>query len=341
MSKEIENDETFLFDGKELVKKFQWFPWKTFFESYGIQEWKKKTFRIKSTRWFHLLEKSFQRIQYNEWKKLFRLHLILHALPLLPPPYDTIDFEFFDNKLRGQKKKIPQRMLTLQLIKNYLTQPLSILYKAYYLKDSLKKNATIFIENIRKSAIEQLDTNTWLQDSTKKQAIEKVKDMILSIGWPTQYPTIILPTLQTDNMLENIYLLSASSTDKNILLLNKKGKPGAYWEEPTFLVNDFYYNEINEFIIPAASLFYPFYDANTNTLGWNYGGIGAVIGHEMVHAFDEDGRNFNEHGLYKPWWKAIDTLRFHARTKKLIDFYSHSKIQGRNINGTLTINENL
>lgn len=337
----VSNDETITYTGEELIKKYKRFPWKVFFESYGIAEWKTVRFRIKSSKFFHILEKAFETIPYTEWKRFFTLQLILHAMPILPPPYDDIDFKFFDNILRGQKKKVPQRTLTLNLIKNYLTQPLSILYKKYYLKDSLKKNATVFIEKIRDSAIDQIASNSWMLDATKKEAREKVKNMVLSIGWPEKYPTIVLPELQTDDLLTNVYLLSAASTDEDNALLNKKSKPGTYWSEPTFLVNDFYYNEINEFIIPAASLFYPFFDTNIKKIGWNYGGIGAVIGHEMIHAFDEDGRNYNEHGLYKPWWKARDTRRFHTLTKELIDFYSNSKIQGKNINGTLTLNENL
>ena len=164
--------------------------------------------------------------------------------------------------------------------------------------------------------------------------------MILSIGWPENYYPLNLPQLQTDNLLENIYLLSSSSTLNDINLLNTISEPGEYWNEPSFMVNAFYYNEINEFIVPAGSLLYPFY-ATDKSLGWNYGGLGCVIGHEMVHAFDEDGREYDAHGYYKPWWKGIDNRRYHKLSKHLKDLYNESKIYNIHLDGNKTVNENL
>ena len=223
-----------------------------------------------------------------------------------------------------------------------LSKPLSILYKNYFLKDSFKRKATKFIEKIRISALKQIDSKTsWMEDETKKKAKKKVKDMILSIGWPDSYPKFKLPLLQTDNLLENIYLLSSNSTDEDISLFYKKtGIPGKFWDEPSYIVNAFYYNEINEFIVPAGSLFYPFF-GSTKSKGWNYGGLGCVIGHEMIHAFDDDGKDYDEHGYYNPWWQPRDNRRFHVMSKKLIDLYNNSTIFGIHMNGKLTLNENI
>ena len=334
------NDESFLIKGSDLNKQFKGFPWETFFTTFGISPWKDKIFRFKSKRYLKVLEKTFIITPLENFKKLFMLHLLLHALPILPPPYDDLHFEFYQKSLRGQKEKIAQNYLTLFLTQDYLTKPLSILYRKNYLNDSLKKEATIFIENIRSSALKQIETNTWLEESTKLTAKEKVKDMILSIGWPESYPKFILPLLQTDNLLDNIYLLSAYSTDEDISLLNKTSIPGKVWKEPSYMVNAFYYNEINEFVVPAGSLLYPFFNSESS-IGWNYGGLGCVIGHEMIHAFDDDGKDFDQHGFYNPWWKPRDNRRFHVISKKLIELYSNSKIYGMNINGIITLNENI
>jgi len=334
------NKESYLLKGSELENKFRHFPWKTFFTSYGIQNWKEYTYRFQNDTWIKQLEKAFQSFSLEQWTQLFILHLILHALPILPPPYDDIHYNFFGKTLRGQEKKIYQKLLTLELTKEYLTTPLSILYKEYFLQESLKKKATYFIEKIRKSAIHQIETNKWLEDKTKIKAKEKVKDMILSIGWPDYYYKINLPKLQTDNLLMNIYLLAANSTDSDIYLLNKKSKPGKTWSEASFIVNAFYYSEINEFIIPAGSLMYPYFSDNKSS-GWNYGGLGCVIGHEMIHAFDDSGRNYDEHGFLKKWWLPRDNRRFNSITKELIELYNNSKILDTKINGKLTLNENL
>ena len=330
-------DDSYLLKGYELEETFTSFPWIRFFESIGIENWRHTIFRIQSKKYLRVLEKALISITLDQWKELFKLHILLHALPILPPPYDNLDFEFYGKRLHGQKKKISQKYLTLHLIKQYLTTPLSILYKQYFLKDSLKKRATIFIKNIQKSALKQIETNDWLENSTKHTASEKIKNMILSIAWPDTTMPMVLPNLQTDNLLKNIYLLSSASSADEINMLNKESIPGKMWSEPSFIVNAFYYNEINEFIVPAGSLFYPFFSLGEHSSkGWNYGGLGCIIGHEMVHAFDNDGREYDEHGLYNPWWKSRDNRRFHKYSKYLIDLYNKS-----NVNGTLTLNENL
>lgn len=333
-------DDSGLYKGSHLIKEFPNFPWKSFFTSLGVEDFMNNIFRIQSKTWINTLEKSFTTVSFEQWKKIFILHTILHALPILPPPFDDIYFDFFENRLKGQDKKLPNKYLKLQLVKDYLSTQLSILYKNRFLDNSLKKEATEFIETIRKSAIQQVESNTWMNEKTKKKAMNKVKDMILSIGWPEQYPPIYIAPLTTDNLLSNIYVLSSSEVFEEIQLLNKKSKPGTTWEEPSYLVNAFYYNEINEFVIPAGILMYPFYDKNAS-IGWNYGGLGAVIGHEMIHAFDTDGKHYNEHGMYETWWTKTDDLYYKKVSKNLIHLYNSSKIYGVAINGEKTLNENL
>ena len=335
------NKNTLLLKGHELETMFKGFPWKSFFKSYGIESYKNIYFRISSKKFIQLLEKAFQEIPLADFKKLFMLHIILDALPMLPSPYDDMYFEFFDSKLGGQKKKLTIDELMLDLSKKYLTQPLSILYKKSFLENSLKKHATHFIEKIRDSALKQIESNRWLEGDTKKIAREKVKNMVLSIGWPEKYLDLELPVLYSDNLLENMYLLCNSMTNQNIQYQNTKTHPGITWSEPAFLVNAFYYNELNEFIIPAGSLYFPFFSEESISIGWNYGGLGAVIGHEMVHAFDNEGKDYNQYGIYKPWWHSIDNRRFNHISKEMIELYNTSKILGRPVNGTLTLNENL
>jgi endothelin-converting enzyme/putative endopeptidase len=335
----VKDDESILINGEELLKKFPRFPFETLFISYGIENWKQHSYRIWSTRFIKILEKSFNDENIEEFKKIFKLHMILHALQVLPSPYNSIYYEFYEKRLAGQKKQISQQELSLELIKTYLTTPLSILYKKKHLKNSLKINGRIFIEKIRKSALDQIMSNTWLQNKTKHIAQEKVKKMILNIGWPEDNPSFYLPKLNTKNLLENIYLLSAALTQEDIKLISTYSIPGKTWKEPTFVVNAYYYNETNEFIIPAGSLFYPFY--KNQEVGWNYGGLGSVIGHEMVHAFDTDGKKYNEKGFYKNWWSPRDNRRYNIISKRLTKLYNKSNIYGTHIDGKETLNENL
>lgn len=335
-----DNTNNKLYQGKELLKVFPSFPWKSFFISYGIKDFEKHIFHIESIEWIHVLEKSFKTFSIHQFKQLFILNMILHALPYLPKPFDTIHFEFFEKSLSGQKEKIKSKFLYLLICKEYITEPLSILYKEKFLKLSLKRKATKFIESIRKSSIEQIQTNSWLDIKTKKQAIEKIKNMVLSIGWPEKHTQYNIPILVKNDLLKNIYTLSSGSVKDDIELLNKESTPGVTWKEPSFAVNAYYYNEINEFIIPAGTLFYPFFGDNCS-IGWNYGGLGAVIGHEMVHAFDKDGKKYNEYGLNKSWWLPKDNYHYKVYSDKLIHLFNSSKIYDKHLNGQKTLNENL
>jgi len=337
----LEDPNKSLFKGVELVKKFPNFPWRAFFQSYGIENFLENKFRISSVNYIRVLEESISTVSFEQWKQLFTLHTIFHALPFLPPPFDDIYFDFFEKSLRGQKKKISQNYLTLHIVQNYLSIPLSILFKDKYLEDSLKKDATKFIKTVQDSAIKQIESNSWLETKTKSRATKKIRDMVISIGWADKYPVLYVPTLHTDNLLYNIYALSSSKTFQDIQLLNKKTRPGVIWNEPNFLVNAYYYNEINEFVVPSGILMYPFFDRKKISTGWNYGGLGAVIGHEMVHAFDEDGKNYDEKGVFKYWWSKKDLRKFRSFSKKLVDLYSSSKIYTISINGKKTLSENL
>jgi endothelin-converting enzyme/putative endopeptidase len=337
-----ENTKNKLYEGKQLLKVFPSFPWKSFFISYGIKDFEKHIFHIESIEWIHILEKSFKTFSIEKFKQLFILNMIIHALPYLPKPFDTIHFEFFEKSLTGQRQKISSKFLYLQICKEYIAEPLSILYKEKFLKLSLKTKATKFIESIRKSSIEQIQTNTWLQQKTKNQALEKIKNMVLSIGWPEKHTQYNIPTLDKNDLLKNIYTLSSGSVKDDIELLNKESIPGITWKEPSFAVNAYYYNEINEFIIPAGTLFYPFFREKDNcSIGWNYGGLGAVIGHEMVHAFDKDGKKYNEYGLNKSWWLPKDNYHYKVYSDKLIHLFNSSKIYDKHLNGEKTLNENL
>lgn len=334
------NDDGVLYYGKDLLSEYNFFPWSSYFKAYDIVNWEEKQFRIAIPEWFNYFKKALLENDYTKWKRLFSLHIILHAVSILPPPFDEYHFNFYGKYLRGQHKKLPQKYLTLYLAKDYLTQPLSELYKKYFLKKSLKEKATQFIEKIKVSAIDQINSNSWLQPATKVIARNKLKQMILSIGWPDTNLPYIYPTLINNNLLYNIYKLGETMSIQEIELLNKHIKPGTYWFEPTFMVNAYYYNENNQFIVPAASLMFPFYSEN-RSLGWNYGGLGCVIGHEMIHAFDEDGKNYTPNGTFKNWYTPIDNRRYNIYTKKLIELYNNTKINNRSIDGSSTLNENL
>lgn len=329
--------------GADLKKDFPDIPWDILFDNYGIDKnhWEKCEVRVGSRRWLKFFQHCLKAWPIDAWRDLFTLHILLDALPILPSPFDDLHFELFGRKLRGQQQKVPQRELVLQMAKNLLFMPLSYLYIEEYINDTIKKETTQFTENIRKATIDRIETIDWLENKTKKTAIEKVKGMLLGISHPSTIPILDIPEITTTNALQNVYLLAEMNTKLKLDYLKKGDFTQEIWEEPCYDVNAYYYNEKNKFIIPNGSIQYPFYTEEKGKIGWNYGGLGAIIGHEITHAFDEDGKNYISAGEKEDWWTRKDNTQYKKKTDALIELYNSAKIQGHPVDGYLTLSENI
>jgi putative endopeptidase len=327
----------------DLERRYSMIPWRKLFEAYGIESSLVGSIEyvIDSPDYLTFLDMAFEKIPLEEWYSMLSVHTMLHAAPFLPHPYDSLHYSLFDRLLRGQKQKLPQPALLLRTLKIQMSTQLSYLFVRDHLSPEFKTKATAFVKGLVDSAIQRLHTTEWMQRATRKKAAEKVRNMKLSIGYfqSSKVPTI--PFLQTDNFLTNIYLLESNKTQVELERLFQK-VPQPEWDEPAYSVNAYYYEDTNELIVPAGSFFWPFFDfGNRKGLGWNYGGLGAIIGHELTHAFDEGGKEFNEVGLREPWWTSSDQTSYEEKTKELIHLFEQSKILGKPINGSLTLDENL
>ena len=339
MAPYINNNEDLYVDlsSKEAARAFPGIPWGSLFEAYGIVNWEKHTFRIYKEEWLKEVEKWLKTWPLEKWTTLFTLHMVLHALPILPHPFDTLHFELFGKRLRGQEEKLPQKELALNLCKTLLRIPLSFLYKEDFIHSSLKEDATHFTTNIQTHAVNHLKKVDWLEEKTKALAIEKVKKMTFQISHPSVFPEIDSPCLITDNFLANLYLLGEMNTRALVKRLEPDIKD--IWDESPYVVNAYYFNETNKFVLPAGTLQWPFY--KRGLLGWNYGGLGAIIGHEMTHAFDTDGKEYTAEGEKTHWWSKTDNRKYKKRTDSLVKLFSAGRILGHPVDGDLTLSENL
>ncbi len=337
------NDSYVDMKGDELKKKFSSIPWDIVFEKYGIAKeiWSKATVRVGSIRWIKYMEQCLKKWPIEAWRDLFTLHTLIDALPILPSPFDDLHFELYAKKLRGQLQKVPQRELVLQLTRKLLFIPLSYLYIEEYINSTIKKEIIHFTKTIQKATLDRIENVKWLEESTKKIAKEKVSGMELGISHPSTIPTVELPDLSLTNALKNVYFLSQMNTLLKIKYLEKGEFTDEIWEEPCYDVNAYYYNEKNKFIIPNGTIQWPFYSEDKKKMGWNYGGLGAIIGHEITHAFDEDGKDYITAGTKKLWWTKKDDYQYKKKTDALIDLYNSAKIQGHSVNGYLTLSENI
>jgi putative endopeptidase len=327
-------------EGKELPQRFQAFDWEPFWKTIGYKGWKEHTLKLNPPGWIKSIDKLLHSMSLEDWKLLLKTHMILHALPLLPPPFDDIHSEFYEKHLRGQSKKLPQTELTVRLLQEWMPNTMSRLYLKYLFDDSLKTEATGFIKKIQAAAIDRIQMTNWFSEKTREKAIEKVRKMKLGVAYPARLPPIEKGHLQTDNLLQNILLLGEDHTHDEVYKINKQIDVENEWDDAVYAVNGFYYSEVNQLILPAGSLLWPFYHSKA-PLGWNFGGLGALIGHEMTHAFDSDGKEYNSVGHREKWWTAQDNKEYTKRTKALIHLYNKAKILGHPVNGVLTLNENI
>jgi len=149
------------------------------------------------------------------------------------------------------------------------------------------------------------------------------------------------PPLSNDQLLENICILESARTEQDLERIGTKQLAGK-WDEAPYVVNAYFYQETNHLIIPAANLLWPMFSIEEEThLGWNYGSLGALVGHEITHAFDKTGQEFDEHGVQRSWWTAEDRREYSKKTKTLKTLFSKQSIQERHVNGESTLNENI
>lgn len=336
-------DSDMIINGKELEDKFPDIPWDIYFSTLGLPKWKTQKFCIDSAHWIKTIESLFKQFSIQHWILYLKKEFILNFISILPPPFDDIHFELYRKRLRGQASKTPQYILTLELIKNWMTQFISRIYVDIIMsKLSLKKEATKFVREIVDSAEIRLGDVEWLQPTTRDKAQEKVKHMLCSVGYPDSfYSNLKIPTLTIDNLLKNLLVLGEWRTQYEIERLGENRNKQKDWDDPVFEVNAYYYSQGNEIVIPSGSLYNPFFNNNNKLSGWNYGGLGAVLGHEMTHAFDIEGKEYDENGDYNKWWSSQDNRSYNKRTRAIVALFNRQSVLGHSVSGELTLSENI
>lgn len=328
--------------GNQLESSFPHIPWEPFFEAYGLPDWKQRVFAMESREWLSIVNKLFQHETVDTWRLLLQSQMVLHFVAYLPPPYDDYHYEFFRKRLRGQAQKLPQKFLMLSVLTEWFTPFLSKLYVEKFAEKSLKADAFVFATEIQKAACHRLQNVEWLSEKTRDKAIQKVEKMRLSIAYPDSFGSLSLslPEVNDTTLIQNVLSIGAwhSNQEREKLGISRQQEKG--WQDPVYAVNAYYYSEANELILPMGSLLDPFY-SKSKALGWNYGGLGAILAHEITHAFDEEGKDYNPSGIREPWWTPTDKEKFTKLSKEIIELYSSQKILGHSVDGESTLSENI
>jgi endothelin-converting enzyme/putative endopeptidase len=286
------------------------------------------------------LDKVFKDTSIEDWKIYFSWKLLNRAANFLNNEFEVQNFHFYRTILSGVKEMEPRWKRAVNIVSGAMGEILGKVYVEKHFNYEAKKRMTKLVENIRKAyeiGIEDLD---WMSDSTKVQAQDKLKKFTPKIGFPNKWKRYDQLSIDPENLVQNMFNSIKDRTKKN---REKLGKPidREEWGMTPQTVNAYYSPLMNEIVFPAAILQPPFFNMEADD-AVNYGAIGAVIGHEMGHGFDDSGSQYDGNGKLRNWWTESDREKFEFRTKKLIEQYDKYRVlDGVNVNGQFTLGENI
>lgn len=276
------------------------------------------------------------------WRDYLSFHAIDGNASLLSTQIDEASFAFNGKVLNGQKAQREdwKRAVALVGSGNGLGEALGELYVARYFKPEAKLAMDKLVENLRAALRQNIEHIDWMSDATKVEAYRKLSTFRPKIGYPSKWKDYSSVTIKPNDLLGNaIAMRQYNRADQNRRIGQKTDREE--WGMTPQTVNAYYNSTFNEIVFPAAILQPPFFDVNADP-AVNYGGIGAVIGHEMGHGFDDQGSKSDADGIQRNWWSDEDRARFDARTKALgAQYNSYCPLPGQCVNGGLTMGENL
>lgn len=303
----------------------------------------KNGFSLSQPGFFAEVDKMFGDVPVPQWQAFLRYHTIENAAPALSDNFQNAHFDFYSKTLIGQKEIKPRWKRVLGEINSDssgMGMALGQLYVAKEFPPEAKQRALALVTNVRNALKARIENLDWMSPATKQQALEKWATFLPKIGYPDKWRDWTGLEIVPDNYYANVAAATKFDYDYE---MGKVGTPTDRheWGMTPQTVNAYYNPTDNTINFPAAILQPPFFYANGDD-GINYGGIGAVIGHESSHGYDDQGSQFDAQGNNRDWWTKEDRAKFDARTKKLVDqFNGYSPLPGLHVNGQLTLGENI
>ena len=278
----------------------------------------------------------------DELRALMEWDVIQSSASYLTDEIRQANFDFFGKTMSGRKEEYPLWKRATNQVERAMGEALGKMYCERYFPASSKKMMEELVHNLQISLGERIDAQTWMSDSTKKNAHEKLDKFYIKIGYPnkwTDYSKLVIDP--SKSYYDNVLVTREFAVDK--MIADKAGKPvdRDEWFMTPQTVNAYYNPTTNEICFPAGILQRPFFDPKADA-AFNYGAIGVVIGHEMTHGFDDQGRQYDANGNLHDWWTAADAKGFEKRAKLYSDFFDSIEVlPGLHANGKFTLGENL
>jgi len=317
------------------------FSWENFFKAQGVTI--DKGFSLSQPKFFAEFDKLLASAPASQWQAYLRFHTIDGASDALSKPFRDNKFAFYGKTLSGQPEQKPRWKQVLNAVNGSMGMALGELYVKQEFTPEAKQRAEELVTNVRNALKARIQNLDWMSDETKAKAIAKWDTFLPKIGYPDKFRSWDGLTIVPDNYYANLEAAQKFNYDYD---LAKIGKPTdrKEWGMTPQTVNAYYNPTDNTINFPAAILQPPFFDAKADD-AINYGGIGAVIGHEASHGFDDEGSQFDGAGNNVNWWSKADRAKFDARTAKLVQqFNDYTPIKDKpdaHVNGKLTLGENI
>ena len=322
----------------ELEKFAPGFPWRAYLKAQGITGERKLIVRENTA--FPDMAKIFASTPVAVWRDWLTVHYLHTMSPYLPTSFDDVDFAFYGKVLGGQEQKLPRDTRAVRLLDAVLGHPLGKLYVARYFPPSSKAKVEALVGNLLKAYDTDIRVIPWMTDATRKKALDKLHAFTPHIGYPDKWRDYSGLVIKRGDLIGDIERSSRFEWDYR---LNRIDRPvdRSEWIMTPPTINAYYTPVFNSIFFPAAILQPPFFDPGADD-AVNYGGIGAVIGHEIGHGFDDQGSKYDGAGILQSWWTDEDRKAFETRTSSLgAQFDSYEGLPGLHVNGKLTMGENI
>ncbi len=301
---------------------------------------KTDTLLVGQPKYYQTLNKLLKTQPIAIWKAKLKFEAVSDAAPYLSKDFDNARFDFYGKALNGQKQQKERWKRIARVVDGGLGELLGQLYVARYFKPEAKERMLALVNNLQsvyKSRIEKLD---WMSAETKACALAKLEKFMKKIGYPDEWKNYNDVQIDRTNYYKNIQSIGRHDYQEMIKKLNKPVDRTEWGMTPP-TVNAYYNPSFNEIVFPAGILQFPFFDFGADD-AINYGAIGAVIGHEMTHGFDDQGRQYDQNGNLKDWWTKVDAEKFKAKTQAIVNQYNqYAVLDNLKVNGNLTLGENI
>lgn len=322
----------------DLKKLMADFDWNAMLKNAGIE--KEKTIVISQVEYTKSLNNIIKNTPIDTWKTYLKWSLINNTANYLTTALDRQNFDFYGKTLYGTEAQEEDWKRGVSTVNGGLGEIVGKVYVKKHFSPEAKERMTGMVKNLLKAYAESIKKLDWMSENTKKEALAKVDKFMIKIGYPDKWRDYSALKVAKNDLFGNIERAREFEYNR---MLNKLGKPvdRTEWGMTPQTVNAYYNPTLNEIVFPAAILQPPFFNLKAED-AVNYGGIGAVIGHEIGHGFDDQGSTFDGEGVMRNWWTPQDLTSFKAKTKSLVDQYSAFKVfPDLNLNGEFTLGENI